>query len=169
MTFLLCSLSSYVQHERELTSAVSEEPVDRQNRELNQNYIAESCHHIDMREEVPACARKGVKVVKVYTCELCNKTFTYPSDLYVHTRIIHSKCRSSDCNVKVKNVSQPGQLYECTLCSRQFYLLKDFRRHSKSHTAPANADRQHDFSEGHFNHEDNFSKTNPEWKDFYFF
>lgn len=124
-----------------------EKPVDHQKRELNQNNITGSCRHIDVREEVPACVRKGVKVVKVHRCELCKRTFTYPSDLYAHTRIFHSKRKFLHSEVKAKNVSQSGKVYECKLCNTQIYRYKNFRHHSRQHDLPS---------------------FDTEWKDFYF-
>jgi hypothetical protein len=167
--FFLFSLSSCVQHERKLSSTACEKPVDHQKKELNQNNIASSCHHIGIHEEVPACIRKGVKVIQAHRCKLCNKTFTYPSDLDVHTRIIHSKRKSLDCEVKVKNESQPGKLYKCKMCSRRIYRYDNFRQHSSTHAESAHEDRQDDFLKVYCNRDGGLFKSDPEWKDFYFF
>jgi hypothetical protein len=176
MTSFLCSMGL---HERNLTSTECDVPMDHQNQYLNQNNTSDS--FVDKYEEMSTCARKGVKAVKVYACKFCNKTFTYPSDLDVHTRMIHTTPRSLDCEVKLKKVSEQEKVYECKFCSKQIYgLFKNFR-YCKTHQAgPYSAQKIRCKSCGESysrcylskvscHSERNMSTIDPKLKDLYFF
>lgn len=133
------SVGSYIEQERDPISTECGVPVDHQILYMNQNNTSDS--FVDKYEEMSTCTRKCVKARKVYVCKFCNKTFTYPSDLDVHTRIFHTECRSLDYEVKLKKASEQGKVYECKVCSKQIYGLFRNLRHCKTHAEPYSAQK----------------------------
>lgn len=132
-------MGSYIEHERDPISTECDLPMDHQNLHMNQNNTSDS--FIDKSEEMSTCTRKAVKAGKVYVCKICNKTFTYPSDLHIHIRMIHIECRSLDCEGKLKKSSEQGKVNECKFCSKQTYgLFKNFR-YCKNHVEPYSAQK----------------------------
>jgi hypothetical protein len=131
---ILCSMDSYIEQERDPISTECDVPVDHQNPYMNQNNTSDS--FVDKYVEMSTCIRKGEKARKVYVCKFCNKTFIYPSDLDVHTRMIHNECRTMGCEVKLQKVSEQRKGYECKVCSKQIYgMFKNFR-HCKTYASP---------------------------------
>jgi hypothetical protein len=165
----------YLQQERDPLSTESDVPVDNY---LNQDNTSDS--FIDKYEEMSAYTRKYVKAVKAYVCKFCNKTFTYPSDLDVHTRMMHTKCRSLDCEVKLKKVSEQGKEYECRFCNKQVYgLFKNFK-HCRAYVSPYSTQKIRCKSCGESYHrcyvsrvscrtEPDMPKIDPKLRDLYFF
>lgn len=139
ITSFLCSMGSYIQQQRDPLSTECDVPMHLQNLYVNQNNSSDS--FIDKSEEMSACTRKVVKARKVYVCKFCNKTFAYPSYLDVHTRMIHTECRSLDCGAKLKKSSEQGKVHDCKNCNKQTYgLFRNFSR-CKNHVEPYSAQK----------------------------
>jgi hypothetical protein len=171
-------MGSYIQQERDPISTECDVLMDHQDLYMNQNNTSDS--FVDKSEEMSTCTRKAVKAGKVYVCKFCNKTFTYPSDLDVHTRMIHTECRSLDCEAKLKKVSEEGKVHECKFCSKQTYgLFKNFR-YCKNHVGPNSAQKirckscGESYSRCYFSKMccrsgRDMSKIDPKLRDLYFF
>jgi hypothetical protein len=133
-------MGSYIQQERDPISTECDVPMDHQNLCMNQNNTSDS--FIDNSEEMSTCTRKAVKAGKVYVCKFCNKTFTYPSDLDVHTRMIHTeRSRPLHSEEKLKKLSEQGKVRECNFCSKQTYGFFKNLRYCKNHVEPYSAQK----------------------------
>ncbi|XP_023725484.1 zinc finger protein 471-like isoform X2 [Cryptotermes secundus] len=131
------SMGSYIQQQRDPISTKCDVPMHLQNLYVNQNNTSDS--FIDKSEEMSACTRKAVRTRRIYGCQFCIKTFSYPSDLDLHTRMIHTKCRSKVCEAELKRSSEQGKVHECRNCCKQTYgLFKNFSR-CNNHVEPYSA------------------------------
>jgi hypothetical protein len=178
ITSFLCSMCPYIQQERDPISTECDVPLDHQNPYMNQNETSDS--FIDKSEKMSTCSRKAVKAGKVYVCKFCSKTFTYPSDLDVHIRMIHAECRSLYYEAKLEKVNEQGRVCECKVCNKQTYgLFKNFK-YCKDHVGPNSAQKirckscGESYSRCYFSKVccrsgRDMSKIDPKLRDLYFF
>jgi hypothetical protein len=178
ITSFVCSMGSYLQQERDPLSTESDILADHQNLYLNKDNTSGS--FVDKYEEMAAYTRKDVKSLKAYMCKFCNKAFTYPSDLDVHTRMIHTTCKSLDCEEKLKKVSERRNGYECRFCNKQVYGLFKNLRYCRAHVGPYSTQKIRCKSCGESysrcyvsriscRSEPDMPKVNPKLRDLYFF
>jgi hypothetical protein len=120
------SAGSCIQQERDPISTECDVSVGHQDPYMNHSNT--SHYFVDKREQMSTYTKNDAKPMNAYACEFCNRTFIYPSDLDVHTRMIHMKCRSLDCEVKLKKANEQGKVYECRFCSKQTGVILRVRQ-----------------------------------------